>query len=179
MKCRQLAGGGVYNEFGEVQHVHDAKTDALEDLIEELSGQPTLVAYEFQHDLARIKARLGKHIPHVGGDGGVIPAGMPALIEKWNQGEIPVLLANPQSMSHGVDGLQGAGRAVIWYSPTWNLEYREQFIRRIWRQGQKERVFVYNILAEKTVDHAVMQAIRSKDAVQQGLMGALKKYWEI
>ena len=89
-----------------------------------------------------------------------------------------MLLANPASLAHGVDGLQGAGRAVIWYTPTWNLEYREQYIRRIWRQGQKERVFVYNIVASKTVDEVVMSAIASKDKTQTGLMNALRDYWK-
>jgi SNF2 family DNA or RNA helicase len=77
-----------------------------------------------------------------------------------------------------VDGLKGAGRAVIWFTPTWSLENREQYIRRIWRQGQKERVFVYNIVAKDTVDAAVMSAIASKDKTQSGLMNALRDYWQ-
>ena len=155
---------------------HEEKTDALEDLIEELSGQPALVAYEFKHDLARIKKRF-PDAPHIG-DGGVSVRELPKLIERWCAGEIPMLLANPASLAHGVDGLQGAGRAVIWYTPTWNLENREQFIRRIWRQGQKDRVFVYNIIAKKTVDEAVMEAVAGKDQTQQGLMKALRDYWK-
>ena len=47
----------------------------------------------------------------------------------------------------------------------------------IW-QGQKERVFVYNIVAKKTVDEVVMSAIASKDKTQTGLMNALRDYWK-
>lgn len=176
MKCRQIAGGGVYGDDGKTQHIHDAKTDVLEDLIEELSGQPAIVAYEFKHDLARILKRF-PHAPYIG-DGGVSVKDLPDLIARWHKGEVPMLLANPASLAHGVDGLQGAGRAVIWYTPTWNLEYREQLIKRIWRQGQTERVFVYNIIAKDTLDEAVMDAIAGKDKTQKGLMNALKKYWE-
>ena len=178
MKCRQLAGGNVYGEDGTAHHVHDAKLDALEDLIEELSGQPALVAYEFEHELLTIKKRFPL-APHIGGTKGAVSnKDLPELIAKWCRGEVPVLLANPASLAHGVDGLQGAGRAVIWYTPTWNLEYREQYIKRIWRQGQKERVFVYNIFAEDTVDLIVKAAIAAKDKTQNGLMNSLKAYWE-
>jgi SNF2 family DNA or RNA helicase len=178
MKARQIAGGWVYGEDGTAHHVHDAKLDALEDLIEELSGQPTLVAYEFQHELEAIRKKFPE-APYIGGTKGAVSnKDLPELISKWCRGEIPVLLANPASLAHGVDGLQGAGRAVIWYTPTWNLEYREQYIRRIWRQGQKERVFVYNLFAEDTVDLVVRDAIALKDKTQNGLMNALKRYWE-
>ena len=178
MKCRQICGGSVYGEDRTTHVVHTAKLEALEDLIEELSGQPALVAYEFEHELLEIKKRF-PDAPHIGGTkGSVSNAELPALIAKWCRGEIPMLLANPASLAHGVDGLQGAGRAVIWYTPTWNLEYREQYIRRIWRQGQKERVFVYNIVASKTVDEVVMSAIASKDKTQTGLMNALRDYWK-
>ena len=44
MKCRQICGGSVYGEDRTTHVVHTAKLDALEDLIEELSGQPALVA---------------------------------------------------------------------------------------------------------------------------------------
>jgi SNF2 family DNA or RNA helicase len=179
MKCRQIAGGWVYGEDGLAHHVHDAKLEALEDLIEELSGQPALVAYEFEHELLALKKRF-PHAPHVGGSkGAVTNKEMGDLIERWSKGLVPVIFANPASLAHGVDGLQGAGRAVIWYTPTWNLEYREQFIKRIWRQGQTERVFVYNLIAKDTVDEAVMTAIAGKDKTQQGLMHALKKHWAL
>ena len=178
MKCRQLAGGSVYGDDRAVHTVHTAKLEALEDLIEELSGQPALVAYEFEHELNEIKKRF-PNAPHIGGTKGAVSNKyLPDLITKWCRGEIPVLLANPASLAHGVDGLQGAGRAVIWYTPTWNLENREQYIRRIWRQGQTERVFVYNIIARDTVDEVVLKAVEAKDKTQTGLMNALRDYWK-
>ena len=67
---------------------------------------------------------------------------------------------------------------MIWYTPTWNLENREQYIRRIWRQGQTERVFVYNIIARDTVDEVVLKAVEAKDKTQTGLMNALRDYWK-
>ena len=182
MKCRQLANGGVYLDGREAkwEHVHEAKTEAVIDLLEELSGQPTLITYDFLHDLERLKRGIdkltGEKTPHVG-KGGISPAKLPGLIAAWNRGEVPVIIVNPQSMAHGVDGLQQAGRAVIWHSLTYSLDNYDQLIRRLRRSGQEERVLVANIIAKGTIDRAVLAAVRSKDKKQNTLFEALKDYW--
>ena len=81
----------------------------------------------------------------------------------------------PQSVAHGLN-LQGTAATVIWHSLTWNLEDYQQFIRRVWRQGQKEKVIVHHIVAKDTVDEAVMLAIAGKDQTQKALLGALSTY---
>lgn len=176
MKCRQLANGAIYTDVAltSFNEVHSAKIDALTDLIDELEGQPTLIAYDFAHDLIRLKAALGKDTPHIGS--GVSPKQSQEIVDAWNRGELPVLLGQPLSMSHGLN-MQEVGRAIIWFGLTWSLENREQFIRRIWRQGQTNRVFVYNIIADHTIDRAIMMAVKFKDQGQQALMMALRNYW--
>lgn len=182
-KCRQIANGGIYldPEFDEtterlkprkVSQIHDAKTEAVVELIEELSGQPALIAYEFKHDLERLQ-KVFPDAPYLGG--GVNPKKSREIEDKWNAGLIPVLLAQPQSVAHGLN-LQGVGAAVIWYGLTYNLEDYEQFIRRIWRQGQKARVVVHHIVARKTVDEAIMKGIGKKDRTQRALLAALKEH---
>jgi SNF2 family DNA or RNA helicase len=173
-KCRQIANGGIYHEGGEKwSDIHEAKVEAVAELVEELSGKPALIAYEYAHDLQRLLAKFGSSTPYIGGG---VPASRFAAIERaWNAGNIPVLLAQPQSVAHGLN-LQGTGAAVIWHSLTWNLEDYEQFIRRVWRQGQKERVVVHHIVAKDTIDEAVMAAIALKDRTQQHLLTALKTY---
>jgi len=174
IKCRQIANGGIYKDdhAGWVD-IHDIKTEAVVELVEELSGKPALIAYEFKHDLARLRAALGEDVPHLGGG---VTGKQQAIIEAaWNAGKLPVLLAQPQSVAHGLN-LQGTGAAVIWHSLTYNLEDYEQLVRRIWRQGQKERVVVHHIVAKNTVDVAIMCALRSKDKTQRALLTALRDY---
>jgi hypothetical protein len=48
---------------GTTLKIHDVKTDWLEDLIDELQGQPLLIAYQFEHDLDRLLERFGKTCP--------------------------------------------------------------------------------------------------------------------
>jgi SNF2 family DNA or RNA helicase len=173
-KCRQIANGGIYHEGGtEWTDIHEAKLDATEDLIEELQGSPALVAYEFQHDLERLRKRFGADTPYIGGG---VPAARFREIERaWNAGDIPILLAQPQSVAHGLN-LQGTKAAVIWHSLTWNLEDYEQFIRRVWRQGQTERVVVHHIVAKDTIDEAIMMMLKTKDRTQKALLNALRDY---
>lgn len=172
-KCRQIANGGIYHEGGEEwTDLHEAKIEAVQEIIEELQGKPALVAYEFVHDVARLR----KAFPDAPWIGGGVSAGRFREIElAWNRGDIPVLLAQPQSVAHGLN-LQGTSAAVIWHSITWNLEDYEQFIRRVWRQGQKERVIVHHIVAKKTIDEVIMGMLKSKDRTQRALLTALREY---
>jgi SNF2 family DNA or RNA helicase len=178
MKCRQVANGGVYLDGAEKtwQNIHDAKTDAVLDLVDELQGQPALITYDFRHDLDRLKKALGKDTPHIG-YGGVKPARMQELIKSWNRSEIPYIIVSAASMAHGVDGLQEAGRAVIWHSLTYNFEDYDQLVRRLRRSGQRERVLVAHIIAAGTVDTAILAMLRQKDAKQRTLFAALRDYW--
>lgn len=186
-KCRQIANGGMYGAVandaryrpggkyiaaGDRGHyaLHDVKLDAVEELLEELQGTPCLVAYEYAHDLERLKKRFGD-LPHIGG--GVTPGRFKDIEAAWNRGEIEVLLCQPQSVAHGLN-LQATKAAVIWHSLTWDLEVYEQFIRRVWRQGQKERVFVHHVVAKDTIDEVILKMLQAKDKTQRSLLNALK-----
>ena len=173
-KCQQIANGAIYldGEERETQEVHDEKLTAVADIVEELSGQPCIIGYHFKHDLERLQ-KLFPDAPVIGS--GVSGDKMTGIINRWNMGQTPVLLAHPQSAGHGLN-LQGAGHAVIWFSNTWSLEIFEQFIRRLWRQGQRNNIVVHQIIAKKTIDEAIVAAINSKDKTQQSLMLAIKEY---
>jgi SNF2 family DNA or RNA helicase len=176
-KCRQIANGGIYKtEVAEDdkrwEDIHLSKIEAVKSLVEELSGKPALVAYEFEHDLARLQTAFPE-APFLGG--GISHARQAAIEDAWNAGSLPVLLAQPQSVAHGLN-LQGTGAAVVWHSLTWNLEHYEQLIRRVWRQGQAERVVVHHILCRDTVDEVILKTLRRKDKTQQNLLDALKEY---
>jgi hypothetical protein len=171
-KCRQIANGGIYINDEEANHIHDAKTDAVRDLVDELQGTPVLIGYDFDHDRLRLQEAF-PGAPYIGG--GVSTREFSDIEQRWNKGEIPVLLAQTAAVAHGLN-LQGTHAAVCFYSVPWSLETYEQFIRRVWRQGQRQRVIVHHIVAEKTVDELVMRAIARKDITQTALLDALRDY---
>ena len=181
MKCRHVANGGIYRQLEvapattseEWEHLHNEKTAALCDLVDELNGQPVLVAYEFRHDLDRIRRALPKAVYAAD----YSAKKFPEIEAAWNAGEIDVLVGQPQSVGHGLN-LQGRNAEhVCWYSQIWDLEVYEQFIQRVLRQGNKAlRVFVHHIVAKNTVDQAVIRALKGKAKVQNRLLSALKDY---
>lgn len=170
-KCLQLANGALYvDEDGNWEAAHDAKLDALESIIEEANGAPVLVAYNFKHDLERLRRRFPK--------GRVLDAD-PDTIKQWNAGRISLLFAHPASAGHGLN-LADGGNILAFFGVNWNLEEHMQIIERIGPMRQKQAgydrpVFVYPILARKTVDALVMERLSSKKSVQEILLEALKR----
>lgn len=186
MKCAQVANGGLYldqeviallklpKRGREWLDLHEEKIDAIEDLLDELQGEPLLVAYDFNHDLARLQKRLGKDVPYIGS--GVSTKRSKEIEGLWNRGKLPVLLGHPQSMALGLN-LQGHGYHVAWHSLTWDYELYDQYIRRLLRSGQKsKRVFVHHVVARGTVDEAKIMALKMKERGQQALFKALQTY---
>lgn len=164
-KLLQLANGAVYDEAGGVVELHDAKLEALDDVIEAANGQPVLVFYGFRHDLNRL-------LRHLRG-AGARALSTAADIEDWNAGRVPVLLAHPASAGHGLN-LQAGGHIVVWFGLTWSLELYQQATARLHRQGQKHGVIVHHLVAEGTVDEDVMTALSSKAAGQEALLAAVR-----
>ena len=170
-KCLQLANGALYiDDDGNWEAAHDAKLDALESIIEEANGAPVLVAYNFKHDLERLRARFRQ--------GRVLDAD-PDTIKQWNAGRISVLFAHPASAGHGLN-LADGGNILAFFGVNWSLEEHMQIIERIGPMRQKQAghdrpVFIYPILARDTVDDLVMERLSSKRSVQDVLLEAMKR----
>jgi SNF2 family DNA or RNA helicase len=91
MKCRQISGGAAYKDDGSCVHVHDAKISAIEDLVEEMEGQPCMIVYEFRHELERLR-KIWPSAPSLGG--GVSAKRGVEIEREWNAGGIPVQAAD-------------------------------------------------------------------------------------
>ena len=162
-KLLQMANGCVYTESGGVVKIHEAKLDALEEIVD-TAGEPVLVFYSYKHDKAAIEKRI-KGVREITG---------PKDIKDWNDGKIPVLLAHPASVGYGLN-LQDGGHVIVWYGLTWSLELYQQANARLYRQGQQKPVIVHHLITEGTVDEQVMRAIKHKDTSQAALLAALKE----
>jgi SNF2 family DNA or RNA helicase len=175
MKLRQMVGGQVYSD-ARVVTMHTAKLDALQDLVEEASGEPMLVAVAFQHEADAIAKMLRKEFgidaPYLGG--GISAKKSDEIENDWNAGKLPVLLAHPASVAHGLN-LQAGGHTVVWYTLTWSLEDYDQLNRRVYRQGQTRGVIIHHIIAANTVDGDVLAALTSKDTTQKNFLSKLKR----
>ena len=162
-KLAQMANGAVYTDGRTTLHIHDRKLDALEDIVESMNGKPLLVAYWFRHDAERIE----KRVPCVRLD-------TDDAIARWNRGEIPVALIHPASAGHGLN-LQSGGSTLVWFGITWSLEFYQQTVARLHRQGQSAKtVVVQHIIAKGTIDERILRALKRKDKTQAALIEAVK-----
>lgn len=162
-KLLQFANGAIYDAEGAVHELHSLKLDALEELIEAANGEPVLVFYAFRHDRDRIMARFTCRELRTGAD-----------IDAWNRREIPVAIAHPASVGHGLN-LQEGGHIIIWYGLTWSLELYQQANERLNRPGQTSVCRIYHILLKGTADEMVLEALKNKNTSQSALIEALKK----
>lgn len=161
-KLLQFANGAIYDTDGTVHELHTIKLDALDELIESAGGEPVLVLYAYQHDADRIRARIPCRALDT-----------PADIDAWNRGEIPVALAHPASIGHGLN-LQDGGHIIIWYGLTWSLELYQQANERLNRPGQKNVCRIYHLILAGTHDSRVLDALKRKNAGQAAALEALR-----
>jgi hypothetical protein len=163
-KLRQIAGGGVYTEGEKWETVHNEKLDHLEDVVDELQGEPLLVFYGYRHEVERIKARLGKKAVEIGERG---------AMERWNRREVEVLLAHPQSAGHGLN-LQHGGSNVYWFTLTWSNELWLQANGRLARNGQKSPIVMAHIpLCGATDAYVWSEVLKEKGAVEKRFLDSL------
>ena len=94
-KCLQFANGSPYlsPESSEYEALHDAKLDALEDVLEEAGGSPVLCSYSFKSDAERIMKRFKKYRPVNLTDTPSKNTG--DVIDKWQRGEVKLMIGHP------------------------------------------------------------------------------------
>lgn len=172
IKCLQLANGAIYLNAERTlwEPIHDAKVEALEDVIEEAAGAPVLVAYHFKTDLERLR----KHFPY-----GVVFDDNPATETAWNEGRYPLMFIHPASGGHG-SNLQWGGNILAFFGHWWDMEQRMQVIERIgpmrqFQSGLNRMVYIHDIVAENTVDEDVILRHETKRSVQDILLESMKR----
>jgi SNF2 family DNA or RNA helicase len=120
MAIRQFASGAVYTgetgDHSQWEEVHDVKLRYVENLVDELQGEPLLVFTWFKHEATRLK----KLFPEA-----ELLDGSAEMIARWNAKKIPLLIAHPQGSGHGLN-LQGGSSSVCWFTLPWSRELFDQ-----------------------------------------------------
>ena len=175
-KLQQLASGFVYNtkttasdrpgKFDTKQDVvwfSSHKFDMLEEIWEENQRAPTIVVYNYQEELAELKRRFPK----------AQTIDDKSAINRWNLGQISMLLIHPKSAGHGLN-LQHGGNKIIFLSLPWSLELYEQTIGRLHRGGQTREVWCYLLICNKTIDERIWGALQDKRTISNIALEELK-----
>jgi SNF2 family DNA or RNA helicase len=164
-KLLQFSNGAIYDDERNWHELHNAKLDALEDIVEDAQGSPVLILYNYKHDIARIQKRLKGYVPRL--------LKTSQDMEDWNAGKIKVAAAHPKSVGHGLN-LQAGGNIIIWFGPQWSLELNDQANARLHRRGQKQAVIIHYLICKNTLDKDVIESLHNKRSGQNGAMKALK-----
>lgn len=166
-KLLQFANGAVYDKDKQYHVVHDIKIEALAEIMESSTGHPVLVAYQFQSDKERILKALAAYDPVALDTKNENRA--KETIAKWNRGQIPLMLAHPQSAGLGLN-LQAGGHIIVFFGHTWSNELRKQFIARLERKGQHFSVVVTDLVISGTMDERVLRRQKEKESDEAFLM---------
>ena len=169
-KLLQLAQGAVYTVDRAWVVFHEAKLEALQEVLEGIYG-PVLVAYTFKHDLARIRPLLRKlKIAHAE----IRDKGAEAA---WDAGKLKVLLLHPDSAGEGLNLHKSGACDIVWFGLPWSLKLYQQANARLAGGHRRvgRNVVVHHIIAQGTMDEVVVAALSAKDAQQELLLNSLKE----
>ena len=162
-KLGQMANGAVYDDDRVVHPVHDAKLDALEEIVDQ--GESVLCFTAYVHDMDRIKSKFPEAVQFDG----------EKSLKAWQAGEIKLMLMHPASGGHGVDGLQVGGNVAVWFGLPFSLDLYEQANARLHRSGQKKEVVVHHLVGVGTIDERIMSVLANKGNMQRALIDAVSE----
>jgi SNF2 family DNA or RNA helicase len=162
-KLQQMASGFSYIEGSPAAWFSRHKFDRLDEILEENQHANTIIVYNFQAELEELKRRYpnARTIDQQG------------VISSWNAGRVELLLVHPKSAGHGLN-LQFGGSKMVFLSLPWSLDRYEQTIGRLHRSGQKNAVYCYVLLTDKTVDERIFASLHDKRAISDIALEELK-----
>ena len=163
LRLSQITGGFIKDEFNElVEQVSSAKLEALEEIVEECldAGKKLVVFARFIPEIdaiAKTLKRYGVKYAMIRGD----VKDRAGEVDKFqNDPETKVFIGQLQTTGMGLT-LTAADTAVF-YSLSYNYADYEQAKARIHRIGQKNNCTYIHLLAKKTIDEKVMDALSKK-----------------
>ena len=165
-KLLQVCNGFIFDGDRRVRRLHELKIEAIAEAVEAMD-RPVLLAYLFVPDGVALAKRLGKRLRM---------ANEPGAKDQFRAGELPVLAFHPDSMSHGIDGLQGASNTVLWCGSTYRFDWYHQVFKRLHRDGQlSDTVFVRRFVTEGTIEPRIIREVLIPRGEQNnGLLRALR-----
>jgi len=166
LRQAQVTGGFAKTDDGSVVEVDSAKRDALGALLDGLSlHEPVVVFGRFKEDLDTIKAvaeEQGRRYAEL--------SGRHKDLATWQAGKMDVLGVQLQAGGVGINLTRAA--YAIYYSLDFSFGNFEQSLCRIHRPGQKRPVTFYFLVAQKSIDVKIIEALgKRKDVVQHVLAG--------
>lgn len=176
MKLRQIAGGIVKTDEGNIAKLNDDKMSAFREFMEDRLSKKTLVFFSFTHEIAlavKVCKKLG--IKYMTLEGSTRPAERDTFESRFQSSRQPcVALIQVQTGAEGLT-LHSADYALF-YSPSFSYIGFAQARDRIHRIGQTQNVTIGFLIVENTVDERVVEVLESNGQLVKTTLETNRKY---
>jgi SNF2 family DNA or RNA helicase len=171
-KLLQIVSGVVYaGERGTESQAEweiepTGKLEEVKRVIEDSEGHPVILFAPFKSVLKYLAAKLKEHSPEIM-DGDVSAERRTDIFRRFQDGKIPLLLAHPRTMSHGVTLTRSS--TIIWYTPVFSNDTYTQANGRIYRQGQERHCTVVH-LSSSDIETEIYRRLKERQDVQERVL---------
>jgi SNF2 family DNA or RNA helicase len=164
LRLQQVCSGHVKLDDGTLKTFPSTKLNELEVMLDEIDGKVIIWA-NFTMDIVLIEQLIGRMYgveSVVSYYGDTTTDQRDYAVSAFQNPDSPVrfFVGQPRTGGYGLTLTQAS--TVIYYSNSYDLEVRLQSEDRAHRIGQVNKVTYIDIIADKTVDEKVLQALRNK-----------------
>jgi len=164
VKLLQIASGAIYNDGDtggdrEYSTFDSNRYEFVTDLAQE--ARHSVVFFQWKHQREElIKECTKRGISFAVYDGNTSDKERTEITRDFQAGKYDEILAHPKSAAHGLTWTRGT--RTIWASPTDNLEWYKQGLKRIHRIGQTEKTETITVVARDTYDEIAWERLTGK-----------------
>jgi SNF2 family DNA or RNA helicase len=187
LRLHQITCGHFVSDTGEIQILKNNRISELLKILEETEGKVIIWANYVPNIKAIIEA-----ISTAKDEEGNLIYGEESVVSYYGEtpdeerqkniknfqdpnSEVRFFVGNPQTGGYGIT--LTAANTVVYYSNSYDLEKRLQSEDRAHRIGQKKSVTYIDLIAEKTVDEKILNALKNKIDIASQVMGEELKNW--
>lgn len=181
LRMHQICCGHLRTDEGGVRELNNNRLDALLECVEETSGK-TIIWANYTHNILEIEKALNKI--YGGGSAATYYGDTPAeerpkIVDRFQDpdSDLRFFIGQPKTGGYGLTLTEA--KTVIYYSNSYDLEIRLQSEDRAHRIGQKNSVTYIDLIAPKTVDEKIVEALRNKINIATEVLGEDLKAWLI
>ena len=152
-KLLQISAGAVKANDGSIFEIGcKPRIDALMDIFEGTPNKKLVVFATYRASIELLHRELTKRGVKVACIHGDVPQNLRAShIERFQTGDLEILILQPQSSAHGIT--LTAASSIVWFSLIPSNELHQQGNARIVRAGQTRKTFIYYFLSTKAEKH--------------------------
>jgi SNF2 family DNA or RNA helicase len=179
IRLHQITCGHMKTDDGEVINLKNSRLEELMQILSETTGKAIIWA-NYIHDILNIEAAIKKEYgptSYCTYYGATKQEDRQRCIYDFQnkKNDCRFFIGNTQTGGYGIT--LTAASTVIYYSNNYDLEKRIQSEDRAHRIGQKNPVLYIDLVAKKTVDEKIIQALRNKVNIAREISGEELSKW--